>query len=241
MVRYELRRRLMSTEKHQGDLLDHFIRDMNTENFITEDFVVQHMFGFLFIIFDSISTSIALALKLLAEHPLVLEELTAEHEAILKNRENSDSPITWEEYKSMTFTLQVINETLRLANISPGMFRKALKDIKIKGYTIPEGWVILLATSVLHLNSDKFENPLEFNPRRWKDLESSVLAKNFMPFGSGMKQCAGSEYSRVFIATFLHVLVTKYRWTKINGCEVMRSPIIRFPNGLHFKVSEKKN
>ncbi|XP_059625398.1 beta-amyrin 16-alpha-hydroxylase CYP87D16-like [Cornus florida] len=239
MMGNELRRRLMSTERHQGDMLDHFIRDMNSEQFITEDFIVKHLFKFLFTIFDSVSTSIALALKLLTEHPFVLEELTAEHEAILKNRENSDSPITWEEYKSMTFTLQVINETLRLANISPGLFRKALKDIKIKGYTIPEGWVILLATSALHLNSDKFENPLEFNPRRWKDLESSVLAKNFMPFGSGLRQCAGSEYSTVFIATFLHVLVTKYRWTKINGCEVTRSPIIRFPNGFHFKVSEE--
>ncbi|XP_059627233.1 beta-amyrin 16-alpha-hydroxylase CYP87D16-like [Cornus florida] len=242
MMRDELRRRLASTDKrHQEDLLDHFIRDMNTEQFLAEDFIVQHMFGFLFIIFDSVSTSIALAIKLLAEHPLVLEELTAEHEAILKNRENPDSPITWEEYKSMTFTLQVINETLRLANIAPGMFRKAIKEINVKGYTIPEGWVIMLATSAQHLNSDKFENPLEFKPSRWKNLESSVIAKNFMPFGSGLKQCAGSEYSRVIIATLLHVLVTKYSWTKINGCEIMRSPIIRFPNGFHFKVSEKIN
>ena len=31
----------------------------------------------------------------------------AEHERILQNRENPNSSITWEEYKSMTFTLQV--------------------------------------------------------------------------------------------------------------------------------------
>ena len=28
---------------------------------------------------------------------------------------------------------QVINETVRLANIVPGIFRKALKDVKVKG------------------------------------------------------------------------------------------------------------
>jgi hypothetical protein len=31
----------------------------------------------------------------------------AEHEAILKNRENPNSILTWVEYKSMTFTFQV--------------------------------------------------------------------------------------------------------------------------------------
>lgn len=35
----------------------------------------------------------------------------AEHDAILKKRENPNSSITWEEYKSMTFTLQVCNMT----------------------------------------------------------------------------------------------------------------------------------
>jgi hypothetical protein len=33
--------------------------------------------------------------------------LQEEHEAILKKREDSSSGITWEEYKSMTFTTQV--------------------------------------------------------------------------------------------------------------------------------------
>lgn len=30
-----------------------------------------------------------------------------EHEMILKNRESSDSGVTWKEYKSMTYTFQV--------------------------------------------------------------------------------------------------------------------------------------
>jgi hypothetical protein len=38
----------------------------------------------------------------------------AEHEAILKKRENSDASLTWSEYKSMTFTLQVILEVAEM-------------------------------------------------------------------------------------------------------------------------------
>lgn len=83
-----------------------------------------------------------------------------EHEAIIKRRDNPDSGLTWSEYKSMKFTfqvnlylvsyniplklnilmtmcsfacMQVINETVRLANIAPVIFRKALEDIKFKG------------------------------------------------------------------------------------------------------------
>ncbi|XP_024031365.1 cytochrome P450 87A3 [Morus notabilis] len=87
----------------------------------------------------SVSAVLALAFKLLSKHPSVLEEMIAEHETILKNREDPNSSQTWDEYKSMTFTLQVINETLRLGNVAPGLLRKALKDIRVKGFTIPKG------------------------------------------------------------------------------------------------------
>lgn len=61
----------------RGDLLDHIIQDMSTtEKYITEDFIVQLMFGLLFVTSDSVSTTLALAFKLLQEHPHVLEELT---------------------------------------------------------------------------------------------------------------------------------------------------------------------
>ncbi len=44
-----------------------------------------------------------------------------------------------------------------------------------------------------------------------QNLDPLVVSKNFMPFGGGIRQCAGAEYSKTFMATFLHVLVTKYR------------------------------
>ncbi|XP_057778725.1 cucurbitadienol 11-hydroxylase-like [Salvia miltiorrhiza] len=245
MMRDVVTKRLAEAERRHGrrDLLDHIIEDKSTEAFINDDFIVQLMFGLLFVTSDSVSTTLALAFKLLADHHLVLHELTAEHEAILKKRDNSDhiGGLTWDEYKSMTFTLQVINEVLRLGNIAPGFFRRALKDIPVNGYIIPQGWVIMIATAGLHLNPNQFEDPLKFNPWRWKEIQPSVVAKCFMPFGSGMKQCAGAEYSKVLIATFLHVLVTKYRWELVKGGKIVRSPIIRFPDGFHYNISEKQN
>lgn len=76
MMRDVVVKRLAETERHHGDLLDHIIEDRKTETYLSEDFIVQLMFGLLFVTSDSISTTLALAFKLIAEHPMVLEELT---------------------------------------------------------------------------------------------------------------------------------------------------------------------
>ncbi|TQD96033.1 hypothetical protein C1H46_018375 [Malus baccata] len=98
------RRAKEAEEEKEEDFLDQAIKDLRTENYLTEDFIVRLLYGFLFASFESIGTVMCLGFKLLAEHPEVMVELAAEHEAILKNRADSDSSLTWEEYKSLTFT-----------------------------------------------------------------------------------------------------------------------------------------
>ncbi|XP_059669019.1 beta-amyrin 16-alpha-hydroxylase CYP87D16-like [Cornus florida] len=240
MINNMLKDKLTSTaETCQGDFLDQAIKDLSSEKFLTEDFIVLLSFGTLFASVESLSTTLTLAFKLLSENPSVVDELRAEHETIIKNRDISDSALTWDEYKSMTFTLQVIDEINRLANVIPGFLRRTLKDIQVNGYTIPAGWMIMVITSALHLDPNTFKDPLAFNPWRWKGMDSIVISKNFMPFGGGLRQCAGAAYAKVFMATFLHVLVTKYRWTKIKGGDVVRAPILGFGDGIQIKVWEK--
>lgn len=36
------------------------------------------------------------------------------------------------------------------------------------GYTIPAGWVIMMVLPLVHFDADKYEDPLAFNPWRWK-------------------------------------------------------------------------
>ncbi|XP_055962058.1 beta-amyrin 16-alpha-hydroxylase CYP87D16-like isoform X2 [Mercurialis annua] len=159
-----------------------------------------------------------------------------EHENILKYRDGSNTSVSWNEYKSMTFTLQVINETLRLANTTPGFLRRSKKDIQYKGYTIPAGWTIMVVTSACQMNPHIYEDPLVFNPWRWKDVDQQAISKNFAPFGGGNRQCAGAEYSRVFLSIFLHVLVTKYKWTTIKEAKIRRSPLLEFGDGVYIRL-----
>lgn len=75
MLRDLLNERQNSPEMRTGDFLDMMMNDMEKEKFLSEDFAVQLIFGGLFATFDSVSSVITLAFKLLSEHPAVLEEL----------------------------------------------------------------------------------------------------------------------------------------------------------------------
>ncbi|ESR56222.1 hypothetical protein CICLE_v10019989mg [Citrus x clementina] len=222
------------------DFLDRVLEEVEKENAVLNDSnAIDLLFVLLFAAFETVSQSITLITKHLTDHPQVLAELTEEHEGIISRREDENSEVTWEEYKSMTFTHMVINEIVRLANIIPVTFRKVLKDMELDGYTIPAGWVIMMVLPLVHFDADKYEDPLAFNPWRWKGKELHTGTKTFMGFGGGVRPCAGADFAKVHLAVYIHYLVTKYRWSVVKGGEVFKQPALKFPNGLHVKIAEK--
>ncbi|GMY34183.1 cytochrome P450 87A3-like [Fagus crenata] len=233
-----LEERKRNPELRKGDFLDVIVQEMKTETFLTDNFVISMMFGLLLASFETISSTLTLAIKLINDNPKVVQQLTEEHEAILKNREDANSGLTWKEYKSLTFTHGVINESLRLGSVAPGILRRTLQDIQVNGYTIPKGWALMVVPAALQLNPNSYEDPLAFNPWRWQNMSANVTAKNFIPFGAGMTSCAGADFSKVLMGVFFHVMVTKYRLTTIKEGEVIRSPTLGF-EGFHVKVSAK--
>ncbi|KAJ6908256.1 cytochrome P450 87A3-like isoform X1 [Populus alba x Populus x berolinensis] len=257
-------RRAAPRKRQEKDFLDLVIEEIKKNgSLMTEAIALDLLFILVFAAFETTSIALTLAVKNVCEHPKVLEELTKEHEAILRNRKNIESGITWKEYKSMTFTHAVIHETVRLANIVPGIFRKVLKDVDIKGmflvprtkfpwtltnnfslslysgYTIPAGWIVMVCPPAVHMNPKQYDDPFTFNPWRWQGQELNAGSQKFMGFGGGSRLCAGAEFSKLQMAIFLHHLVTKYRWRVIKGGDIIRIPAVIFPNGFHIQISEK--
>ncbi|KAI3930098.1 hypothetical protein MKX01_020499 [Papaver californicum] len=210
LMREILHERYKSTEK-KGDFLDHVIDDMKSETkeFMTEDFVIYYIFGILLSTFATVSSNLTLALTLLTDHPAVVKELV------------------------------VINETLRMSNIAPWLLRKTTKDIHVNGYVIPEGWGIMLVTSAVHMNPDKFPDPQKFHPWRWNDINTSAPLKDFMPFGGGMRHCVGADFSKTLMAVFIRALITNFSWIKVKGGSPYRNPALSFGNGFHVQISAK--
>ncbi|KAF9606018.1 hypothetical protein IFM89_021450 [Coptis chinensis] len=208
--------RSSSPEMHCGDFLDLIIEELKKEDSIlSEGFALDLLFVLLFASFETTSSSLTLGMKFLVEHPSVLDELTKEHESIIRNRETMDTGITWKEYKSMTFTFMVsmimyVNTFYR-SRIS--LFKLNLSVISVAGYTIPEGWAVMVCPPAVHLNPLKYEDPLCFNPWRWdQGVELTGGSKNFIAFGGGLRYCVGADMAKLQMAIFFHCLVTKYRY-----------------------------
>lgn len=240
MLKDLLQERRENPNKQRMDFFDYVLEELGKEGtLLTESIALDLMFVLLFASFETTSLALTYGIKALCDNPSVFKHLQEENDAIVKRREDPKSGVTWEEYKSMTYTLQFINETIRLANIAPGIFRKALQDIKFGGYTIPAGWAIMVCPPAVHLNPIKYEDPLAFKPSRWEGMEMNATSKYFMAFGGGVRFCVGADFAKVQMAVFIHHLVTKYKWRPIKGGNIVRSPGLQFPDGFHVQIMER--
>ncbi|XP_010275532.1 PREDICTED: 3-epi-6-deoxocathasterone 23-monooxygenase-like isoform X2 [Nelumbo nucifera] len=161
---------------------------------------------------DSVPMLMTLAVNYLSESPLALKQLE-ENMELKRQKTQLGEDYAWTDYMSLPFTQNVINETLRMANIINGVWRKVLRDIEIKGYFIPKGWCVLASFISVHMNEENYENTNQFDPWRWQRKGGNINNNYcFTPFGGGQRLCPGLELSRLEVSIFLHHLVTRFRW-----------------------------
>ncbi|CAN6244897.1 unnamed protein product [Urochloa humidicola] len=186
--------------------------------------------------YETTSVLLSMLVYFVGKSPECQEQLKREHESI-RSCKGTEEFLTAEDYKKMEYTQCVINETLRCGNIVKFVHRRALKDVRYKGYFIPAGWKVLPILSSVHLDPAHYVNPQQFDPRRWEGLNLTAGNKKFVPFGGGLRLCPGSELGKVEAAFFLHHLVLTYRW-RLDGEDVpMAHPYVEFRRGLPIQIS----
>ncbi|KAK7360119.1 hypothetical protein VNO77_02096 [Canavalia gladiata] len=134
----------------------------------------------------------------------------------------------------------VINETFRMANIVNAIWRKAVKDVDIKGYLIPKDLCVVASLTSVHLDGMNYENPFEFDPWRWEKIGAGANNNCFTPFGGGQRLCPGIELSRLELSIFLHHLVTTYRWGAEKD-EIIYFPTVKMKGKLPISVTTINN
>ncbi|CAH9069521.1 unnamed protein product [Cuscuta europaea] len=194
----------------------------------SDEQIVDFMLALLVAGYETTSTIMTVAVKFLTETPSALAQLKKEQDDI-KLRKGGIEALEWDDYKSMPFTQCVINETLRVANIIGGVFRRATTDVNIKGgYTIPKGFKVFASFRGVHLNEDLFKDARSFDPWRWQCDQGPTSSTNaFMPFGGGPRRCPGYELARVELSVFLHHLVTRFSWVPVEEDKLIFFPTTR--------------
>ncbi|CAH9087027.1 unnamed protein product [Cuscuta epithymum] len=239
-IEEKMEKRQKGNEEEGNDLLGWAINNSS----LSKEQILDLVLSLLFAGHETSSVAIALAIYFLQGCPNAIQQLREEHMEISKanNGTSGSRELTWDDYKKMEFTHCVVNETLRLGNVVRFLHRKAIKDVRYKGYDIPCGWKVLPVISAVHLDPSLFDHPQHFNPWRWQSKDgcaasTSPTNKNFMPFGGGPRLCTGSELAKLEMAIFIHHLVLNYDWKLAGFDEAFAFPFVDFPKGLPITVS----
>ncbi|KAF9589497.1 hypothetical protein IFM89_025044 [Coptis chinensis] len=207
----EKRKQSGSMSKDKNDLMEGLMVMRDEEGkLLGDDEVLDNMITLLFGGYESTSTAIMWALYYLGKHHDVVQKI---REEILALGKKGDYYITSEDLAQLKYTNKVVEETLRMANISPFFFREVKEDTSYQGYKIPKGWNIILWTRYLHTDAKNFDDPMNFNPERWNEPPKPGTNQ---VFGAGMRFCPGNTLARLQIAIFIYHLVPGYTWELIN-------------------------
>ncbi|XVF62023.1 hypothetical protein PTKIN_Ptkin08bG0183200 [Pterospermum kingtungense] len=161
--------------EESDDLLEWVLKHSN----LSTEQILDLILSLLFAGHETSSVAIALAIYFLPGCPMAIQQLREEHLEIARAKKQSgETELNWDDYKKMEFTQCVISETLRLGNVVRFLHRKALKDVRYKGYDIPCGWKVLPVIAAVHLDPCLFDHPQHFNPWRW---QVSLLHQYMLP------------------------------------------------------------
>jgi cytochrome P450 len=148
---------------------------------------------------------------LLSTHPEVREKVEREVAAVV----GGDRP-TAKEVGSLTYTEQVVNESLRLYSPIHAISRVATEDNSIGGYLIPKGSTVVVSLFATHRLPQYWPDPERFDPERFTPEESAKRPDfSFIPFAAGHRNCIGGSMAMIELKMIVAMLAQRYRLTLV--------------------------
>jgi cytochrome P450 len=215
---------LRSTESVEGDLLP-----------LTDKEVRDNLLAIIVNGYETVATSVALTLDLLARHPEHLIRVQAEVDQVF-----AEGSFTSSSLKQLPYLRAVIVESLRLCPPMAGLQRISIQSDVLTGWSIPAEQVVGIPLRPLHLNSHYGEQPDQFRPQRYMAsgqakteravrgcplqgfLESSVN-QNQLPltFGDGARRCLGETFALHEMTVALSILLHRFTLVVKSGDEAV--------------------
>jgi len=164
---------------------------------MSETEVRDQMVTFLFAGHETTALALTYTFLELAKRDDVRERLDAEHEAVL-----DDPAPGLMDLDDLTYTEQVLKESLRLYPPAFILFRKTNREVELGGYRIPAGTRVTLPQFYVHTDPRWYDSPEAFDPSRWTDgFEDDLPDYAYFPFGGGPRHCIGMRFAMLELKT----------------------------------------
>jgi cytochrome P450 len=183
------------------------------------------------------TTAIALAWALyeVGLNPEIERRLHEEVDSVVGDRQ-----VTFADVSSLTYTAQVVQETLRKYPIWFVM-RRTLVEVQLGDVTLPAGTEVIVSPHALHHDPRFYPDPDRFSPNRWTpEFTASLPRGAYVPFGGGTRQCLGNTFAHTEIVITLATVATRWRLVPTRPARV-KFTSAPYPDGLLMKTVPRNN
>jgi len=180
---------------------------------------------------DTSSIALTYAVYLLSTNPQVEKKIIDEINTVL-----GTDDLVFEHISKLTYTANVIKESLRLFPPAPVTSRTAENAMKIRGKDIPALSLLMFPISLIHRTEYNFPRANECVPERY---EEEYNAAAWLPFSGGTRDCIGRRFAMMEMTILLALLYRRYRFELIPGqvIEPKMMGVVQNPaHGVHVKV-----
>merc|ERR1711936_720032 len=199
-----------------GDLQDAYIEkiDKGEETFTSEGLaaILREIF-----VIGSESESVMLrwAFRLLSCYPVVQKKIQEEIDTVVVRGKE----VSWEMRDKMPYTMAVLREIQRFADIAPtGLLHKTMCDVSLGGFELPQGTLVMANFSACHRDPNLWTKPDQFYPEHFLNKGTLVEDKpGFLPYGVGKRMCPGSVLADMQIFLIISNILCEYNLTLPEG------------------------
>jgi len=183
---------------------------------LTEDEITGMLLAGMFAGHHTSSVTTAWALLELIRNPETMRRIRAEIDQVF----GGGKPVSHALLRELSYTENVVKETLRLHPPLFMLVRVAQKDFHYKDYFIPAGSWVLTSPTVSHMIPEIFAEPERFDPDRFAPPRSEDKQDfAFIAFGGGRHKCLGNAFAILQIKAILAMLLGQYDF-ELGGDEV---------------------
>lgn len=183
---------------------------------ITDQKIRDQMLTFFIGGHETIASGLMWTWFLLAENPAAERKLHDEVDTVLAGRLPSADDL-----EQLPYTRMVFAEAMRLYPPVWIMGRRAMKEVKMNGLTIPSGSYVHVSQFLMHRDARYFPEPERFEPERWRPEAVAARPKfSYFPFGGGGLQCIGEGFAWMQAVLVISALASKWQMRVAPGHRV---------------------
>lgn len=199
-------------------------RDPESGEALTDQEVRAQLLLFLIAGHETTGASLAFTLQLLGGHTEIQERVRAEVASV-----GGTEHLQFDDVKGLTYTKQVINESLRLYPPGHTVVRRAAADSEVLGRPIPAGRILAVSVWGIHHNPAVWPDPHAFDPDRF--ATSDRHRYSHLPFGGGPRSCIAGELAIAELLVAVATVVSNFELRSLHDEPVLNAGVTLRPEG----------